>query len=485
LRGRDYVSANIEYALITQVINTKDFHTLTKLQIDESYFTSPEVREVYRYIRSEYFNPHSHGQVPSAEMVKLRFPSFFFAPAFDSVAILCNHLRRERIKLEVRKISQDLLAIVDKDPMEAISILRTEAAKMASLAEVGEDLPISSAYSTLLDRYEAVAAAHGLLGIPYPWDQLNEETQGMQGSQFIILYGRPKSMKTWVAIKIGVHAYIHSRKRVLFYTREMGPLLVAQRVAATIAGVDYKAFKNGTLQPHIKQNVFTLLKELLDDEKSLSTEGGRPPCFIITSDRSAASGGSGGGGVAWLQSKIRDVKPDLVIVDGMYLMKDDRSGQRTVDWKAIAHISQDLKLTAQDFDIPIIGVTQANRAADKSKGEDLTELAYADAFGQDADAVFRISKKDRIDENNVRRTELYITAPGLREGRFDGIVINGEPATNFDYIRTIVNLDADEDDKSAYAKKPPQQGPGPINNPFKKANFKDPKIPMKIVKDVS
>jgi hypothetical protein len=140
------------------------------------------------------------------------------------------------------------------------------------------------------------------------------------------------------------------------------------------------------------------------------------------------------------------MKPDLVIVDGMYLMKDDRSNSRSIDWKNIAHISQDLKLTAQEFEIPIIGVTQANRGAEKSKGEDLTELAFADNLGQDADAIFRVSKTERCDESTggLKKTELFITAPGLREGKFDGIIVNGEPATDFSYIRTIVNTDMQE-----------------------------------------
>ena len=46
-----------------------------------------------------------------------------------------------------------------------------------------------------------------------------------------------------------------------------------------------------------------------------------------------------------------------------------------------------------------------------------------DAIGQDADAVFRVRKKVRIDENNAKHNEVYITAPGIREAVFDGIVI--------------------------------------------------------------
>jgi len=138
-----------------------------------------------------------------------------------------------------------------------------------------------------------------------------------------------------------------------------------------------------------------------------------------------------------------------VFVDGMYLMKDDRTKSRSVDWKNITHISQDLKITSQDFDIPIIGITQANRAADKSKGEDLTELAYADALGQDADAVFRVSRVVRVDENTKqKRTELFLKAPGLREGEFDGIVLEAHPAIDFRYLRTLTAQGDNEEDGS-------------------------------------
>lgn len=466
------MSTNIEFALIAQVLKTGDFHTVQKMQINEDYFTSPEVREVYRYLRHTYYDTHTHGQVPSTEMVKLRFPAFSIYQSHDSVAVLCAYLRRERLRAEILRLSQEIATTVETDPMEALSAIRLESAKLSNMAEVGTDLSMSGVYSQLLDRYEAVQNAQGVIGIPYPWQQLNEETQGMQASQFIVVFGRPKSMKTWIASHEAVHAYMHSRKRVLFYTREMHPFQIAQRLAALITKVEYKAFKNGTLQPEIKAQVFEVLKGLIDDEKGYKNKPEDAPHILVTSDRSAASGG-GGGGVGWLQSKIRDFKPDLVVVDGMYLMRDDRSGQRTVDWKAVAHISQDLKLTAQEFNIPLIGVTQANRSSDKSTGEDLTELAFSDSLGQDADAVFRVSKKDRIDEHNKRHTELYLTAPGLREGKFDGIVINGEPAYDFSYVRTLLDTEKNEESKSEYAKSDGSKGGG---------GMKDPKIPAKLFK---
>lgn len=435
------MSANIELALLTRAAETGDFHSLQRAGINEGFFFTPEAREVFRFLNETYHAPQTAGQVPTLDFVRYRFPTLHLSSPPDAVPILVEQLRQEKLRIELLQLGQMLNDRAGLDPRACIAELRQKSIEIAAMSEAGEDLSMSSVYEMIRSDYEMVQNTQGMLGIPYPWAVLNEETQGMQPGQFIVLFGRPKSMKTWIAIYMAVHAYIHSRRRVLFYTREMTPKMIAKRVACAIARVSYKAFTSGRLQPEMRQRVFTILQELRDDETSAGIHGRQQPCFVITTDRGRS--GRGSGGVSWLQAKIREVQPHLVFVDGMYLMKDDRSNQRSVDWKQIAHISQDLKLTCQEFEIPLIGTTQANRAADKSKGEDLTELAYADALGQDADAVFRVSKKIRKLEDGSKRTELWMTAPGMREGQFDGMIINGQPATDFSYIRTIVDDEPD------------------------------------------
>jgi len=224
--------------------------------------------------------------------------------------------------------------------------------------------------------------------------------------------------------------------------------------------VDYKNFCQGRLQEVIKDHVFDTMADLKNDELMAQKH---QPALLVVSDRKKGSKGDGGG-VGWLAQKVRDFHPDIVFVDGMYLMKDDRTNSRSIDWKNVAHISQDLKMMAGDFDIPLVGVTQANRGAEKSKGEDLTELSYADALGQDADAVFRVSKKKVIDEATKQQNiEITLTAPGLREGNFDGIVLRAHPATHFEFLRVLKG----EEEKEGYGDK---------NKQFRRT-FVDPRIP--------
>lgn len=474
----------MELALLTRVIDCQDFHTLDKAKFDDSYFFAQEAVEVYRFLRDNYHSNATSGSIPSREMVRAYFPTFPFFNSTDTVALLAEQVRREKISMEVQMFAQDLLSKVEANPLEALASVQQNAPSLAALATRGEDYSMASAARMIEQRYTMVAEAKGIIGVPYPWQPLNEATQGMQAQNFIVIYGRPKSMKTWIAIKMGVHAYADSRRRVLFYSREMPAEELLERAACVIARVDYSEYLNGRLQPSVRDHLFTILRELGDDEKSVGAQGIRQPYFIVISDREAEDGG----GISWLQAKIEEYDPDIVFVDGMYLMRDDRTKSRTIDWKNVTHISQDTKLTARRFNIPIVGITQANRNADKASGEDLTELAFADSLGMDADAVFRVTKHMHVDPATKRNvTDILITAPGLRKGIFHGLVLRVDPGHTFELIRTLSGVDPHERE-AGYKEAPQEQvgaGPrGPIrlqrpSNFTKDGRMKDPKIPLR------
>jgi hypothetical protein len=445
------VNANIELALITQVIDTEDFKTLEKMKIDESFFSSPEAQEAYRFIRDIYRNPDTVGNTPTRELLNFHYPTFRFHATNDAVSVLCQQLRTLKVKLEVELLAQTLMEEANTNPIAALATLRAESARIGSLSETSADFSLAGAAHTLREEYEAIASAGGVTGIPFPWEALNEETQGMHPGDFIVLYGRPKSMKTWVALFIAMCAYIISRKRVLIYSREMSPKKLLKRLACLLAKVDYKKFTTGKLNPVEKERVFSILTDLIEDEKAAGARGLNQPFIMVVAD---AGGSRDVGGVSWLKSKIEEFKPDLVLVDGMYLMADDRTKSRTIDWKNVTHISQDLKIAATSYEVPIIGVTQANRGADKAKGEDLTEIAFADSLGMDADAILRVSKHEYLEGGTGRKkNKLFITSPGLREGIFEGIVINGQPGFDFTFISTIQSEEAKkavQDEDSSY-----------------------------------
>lgn len=424
------VGANIEHQLICKIIETQDFHTVTKLRIDESFFLSDsQTKEAFRFIRDHYHNEYTYGSVPSWQLLQSRFAGFPWVYGYDSLPTLCQELRRHKMRADIITCIDETTTAVDIDPGQAMAVMREAITRMATQHELSSDLLLSSAYEQLYTDYNTVANASGVTGIPYPWEILNEDTQGMHPSNFIVLYGRPKSMKTWVALVMAVHAYMKGM-RVLIWSLEMNEIQILKRVACIICGVDYDKYKKGKLDPATQQRVWQILMTIRDEELVKVNGAGHSPALLATQPRGESSG------VSALQAKMTEFKPDLVVVDGMYLMRDDRTKVRTIDWKAVAHISQDLKQTARQFQLPIIGVTQANRGADKDpKKADLAELAYADALGQDCDLCLRVHKQK---DQSSQDWEIVLSIAGGRETQLDAFVINGCAASNFGFKRAFV-----------------------------------------------
>ena len=441
------MSANIEYQVICKIIETQDFHTVEKLKIDDTFFlTDSQTKEAYKFIRDHYHNEHTYGSVPSWQLLTGRFHGFPWMPSYDTLPTLCQELRRIKVRAELIQLADYINTNADIEPHGTLVAIRECVSKMAADSEVTNDMFLSAAYERLYADYTMLQQAKGVIGIPYPWDCLNEDTQGMLPGQFIVIYGRPKSMKTWVALVIAVFAYLRNM-RVLVWSLEMNEIQMLRRIAAIIAAVDYDKFKKAKLDQASADKIWQILQTIKDEEMVHTSHGGHTPALLVIQPRGTSTG------IMALHAKIKEFNPDLVVVDGMYLMRDDRQKIRTIDWKAVAHISQDLKHTATQFNIPIIGITQANRGADKDpKKADLSELAYADAIAQDCDLCLRVHKQKDQATNDW---EIVISIPGGRETQLDSFVINGCAAHNFQFKRLIVSADPNNNPQQNPASGPP------------------------------
>ncbi len=442
------MGANIEHQLLCQIVITGDFHTVDKMKIHEGFFLGEETsqyKEVFRAIAAFYKQTATAGQVPSGHLINHWFPWFPWVHPKDSVAALCLELRDAKLRSQIIGLAEEMMLKADADPHSALDSMKEATAKLHTEHEVSNDSLMASSVDMLEAEYRLVQSSQGVTGIPFPWAPLNEDTQGIHEEDFIIIFGRPKSMKSWIAYLVATQAYYMYRQRVLIWSMEMTRIQSLRRCAAIITQIDYEKFKNGKLDPASEAQLFQGLSWLRQQEQQfLNTKSGREPALLISSPFEERT--EEGVGVAALQAKIREFQPDLVIVDGMYLMRDDREQKRSIDWKLIAHISQDLKGTTKTFKTPIIATTQANRTAKNpnDKEADLSELAYADALAQDCDLAMRVHKQ----KSKAGDLELIISIPGSREGKLDGFVINGYPATNFTFKRLeMKDPNEPEDDK--------------------------------------
>jgi len=453
--------ANPELELISNIVKNNDFSKVRKHGITTEFFRTEEGSVVFKWLWDYFHDPVTRGEIPDSSLLLRKYPDFDFCPSRNSIDALIRELKDTHLSSETERVLEEMLGLMD-DGEDTDLILQAFFPKMRELMfKKGENngLMMRDAYAMLKQEYDTTKDADGITGIPFPWEPLNKATGGMHSEQFIVVYGRPKNMKTWVAIDIAVFAYL-CNYRVYVFSKEMRREDLARRSASILAEVDYADVKGAELSDAEEEAYFDMLESLsIWEDEYDERHDTRQPGLCFDSDKGRREASS----VEDVMLRAEKYEPDLVIIDGFYLMRDGRTKSRTIDWKNIGHISQDLKNMAQYLEVPVLGTTQANRANAKNPTDDLDDLSFADNIGQDADLAMRVFKG--ANPTGLTKYAIALTFPGVREADLKPFLITASPGgdfsllkKNFDlgaFLDSKKSLDAEEDGKKGESTKDP------------------------------
>jgi replicative DNA helicase len=226
-----------------------------------------------------------------------------------------------------------------------------------------------------------------LVGISTGFRDLDKYTMGLQEGDLFIIAGRPSMGKTAFALSIAGHLVNESIPCVLF-SLEMSARSIMYRLISLLGKIELKKlFEAKNLSDsdfNEIENSLSLLsrsKFYIDDTSALS------PSEILSRSR-----------------KLKRENPDLglIIIDYMQLMRADNRNDNRVS--EMSEISRSLKALAKEIDIPVIALSQLNRAPETRTGKKpvLADLKDSGAIEQDADIVtfvFRAEKYEQVPEN--------------------------------------------------------------------------------------
>jgi len=426
------MAVHIEDRLISKIIKEGDFRTVLKAKMKPELFSVTMARSMFVSIWKYYHSPKHPGQVPKRRWMSTRFSNFKdLKHGKETLEELCEEVRQAAVARALVDVIEDVPLEIQDDPYKALDRLRSGVLSIQGMTATSRDIYLAEYGNESMREYELRKNAEGVMGIPWPWDEFTEETQGMLPEEFIVIYGRMKSMKTFVGILIAAHAYIESNRRVMFYSAEMSPPQIMKRMIPALCYVsgqpiDYKAFKNGELGQRDEQYVRSLLLNV-ELEKQRERDGERSRSLLVTSDK---GDDNRIGGVSHIRAKAEEFDPDIILVDSYYRLRDDRSGKNDYDWKVQAAIAQDLKHLAQQLQVPVIGLSQANRSSEnKALAEGMSDASYADATGQEADLGMRIVKGAK----DGYGTKLTVVIAAAREIEADGFYLKVKPYTRFKF----------------------------------------------------
>jgi replicative DNA helicase len=219
-----------------------------------------------------------------------------------------------------------------------------------------------------------------ITGIPTGFVDLDHLTSGLQPSDLIIIAGRPSMGKTAFCLNIASHAAIDKGKVVALFSLEMSKEALGLRLLGSEARVDAHRLRTG----HLSERDWT----------PLANAAGRLAEAPIYIDDSAAIS------VLEMQAKARRLKAehglDLLIVDYLQLMRG--RGNESSREQEISNISRSLKMLAKDLKLPVIALSQLNRAVETRPGKEkrpmLADLRESGAIEQDADVILFIYRDE-------------------------------------------------------------------------------------------
>jgi replicative DNA helicase len=330
-----------------------------------------------------------------------------------TTADLCAEVRMRRIRTESDNLLESVKKLTSKGKVEeALRALHEKSGRLLSFATKTQDLSFRNGVSECLGIYEkrkdARLSGQTMHKFSLPWKTFQDAAGGIEEEDFYVFYGRPKSKKTWVLCSIIAHMFLQGF-RVLVYTKEMTPVNIMQRILTCMMEIPYGALRHGNLSAPDEERLFAFRESMLDPKGNLDVLSGQD----VKDGRDT---------IGWLGTKIANYAPDVVFVDGLYLMSTSSSSKAQADWQRVMGISREARQLVLATKKPILCTMQANRGAAKHSNADASEISYSDALGQDATGIFRVMRA---------KDEIYLACGGSREYSLEGWKIGGIPATDF------------------------------------------------------
>lgn len=325
---------------------------------------------------------------------------------------------------------------------------------------------ISEVINFSMERIEKSQRSTGITGIHSGFHKVDQFTMGWQPGNLIILGARPSVGKTAFALNLARNAAVEFNEPVAFFSLEMTSIELIDRLIATESGISSEKLKGKLkLLPEewqiLEQSVGRIVKAPLYIDET--------PGITLTEFTAKA------------KRLVREKGVKIIFVDYLQLM---HSGKPQVGGfskvQEVTDISNTLKTTAKELNIPIIALAQLNRNLMSRMGSNgkpvLSDLKDSGSIEQDADIVVFLHRPGLIglseDPDEQARTEVIFAKNrngqvGSVNMRYVGHLMKFEDE-NMSFYESAMNADSGTHIKpqNSYNQQIPSQMPNKPYNPF-------------------
>ena len=246
----------------------------------------------------------------------------------------------------------------------------------------------------ILEAYEEIKALKGKpMGIPTPWEFINESVGGILPASFTTVISHSSVGKTWIMTKVADHAQKQGRK-VLLISPEMTKEVMQFRFAAVYLGLPYEAFRKGLLTTHEEQRIIDFVAQPAS------------PSSMVIIDASVIQT------VDQVEYFAAEYKPDLVIVDSYYLL--DMKGRHTGTNEKREAVTVELYNQAKRTKVPYMVTTHYSSTLKQGKKGDMGDVGYTKQAIRLADLALGLHKDDEMEDAKTMLMQILKHREGIK-----------------------------------------------------------------------
>ena len=333
------------------------------------------------------------------------------SPSAANLEAYAGMIRQKSISRRLLKINSEISELIinpqGKDAAELLDEAETkifslndEASRTStSIQKLDELIPQS------IERMNEVAKnGSSLLGASTGYKDLDGKLQGLQKGDLIIVAARPSMGKTALAMNV-VENFILNKEipgGVLVFSLEMPAESLTTRLLASNAKIDQQKVRSASMNQ-------TDLKKFMESSSKLKDL----PLYIDDSSMLSPME---------LRARARRIARQepkglsLIVVDYLQLMQLPASQENRVN--QISEISRSLKMLAKELNVPVIALSQLNRAVEQrpNKRPIMADLRDSGAIEQDADVILFIYRDEVYNEDSEEGNKAEIIIGKQRNG---------------------------------------------------------------------
>jgi replicative DNA helicase len=320
-------------------------------------------------------------------------------------AEIISDLSRRRKMLDIAvEINQTATIGAGMSSSEALLIAEERILALSQSDTLSKPSSAADVFDETLAKIEEAGnlPENAVRGIESGFPALDNMTGGWKPGQMIVIAARPSVGKTALAMDFARAATYLGGKSTLFFSMEMSVPDLMLRLIAAEGPILYKNLLDGKLS----QEELMELRNVEDKIKKNNLFFDDTAKVTLSHIRSRA-----------IRQKHSAAGLDLLIIDYLGLVEMPVGNKNYNRANEVGELARQIKILAKELEIPIIVLSQLNRASESrdDKRPSLHDLRESGGIEQDADTALLIHRPDQSDPN-IRPGEADLIVAKNRSG---------------------------------------------------------------------